>query len=50
MLITELHQSSSRYIKKLLTLAMDLISIVKLSPYFPPKVGAPVLKEEPRKS
>lgn len=49
MLITELSLSSPRYIKKLLRLAMDLLS-VKLLPYFPPKFRIPILKEEARES
>lgn len=50
MLIAELHPPSPRYIKKLLRLAMGLVSIVKPLPYFSQKVKVPILKEEDRES
>lgn len=50
MLIAELHPPRPRYIKKLLRLAVGLVSIVKPLPYFSPKVRVPILKEEDRES
>lgn len=50
MLITELHQLSPRYIKKLLRLAMNLVQLLIFSLIFPQKFRVPTLKEEARKS